>query len=125
MGNHDEYMFNCIDVTSSAPVQVVAEWTLQQLTDAHLDFLKSLAYIQVENGVTYVHASLKEPGSWAYVTKTEQAQKCMKAASTNLVFYGHVHIPMIFHEKPDDTVELIQLTRISGTKTSWLLKPPW
>lgn len=108
LGNHDEYMFNSIDVTSSAPVQMVAEWTIRQLSKEHLDFLKSLSYVIVENGVTYVHASAHQPNSWGYVTSVEQAKKCMTAASTNLVFYGHVHIPLVFHEKPDNTVELVQ-----------------
>lgn len=108
LGNHDEYMFNCIDVSSSPPVQMVAEWTIKQLSSAHLDFLKSLPYVHLDNGVTYVHATMNQPGSWGYVLKINQARKCMDAASTNLVFYGHVHIPMIFHEKPDNSIELIK-----------------
>lgn len=107
LGNHDEYMFNSIEVSSTAPVQIVAEWTIKQLSVAHLDFLKSLSYMQVANGVTYVHATMNEPGSWGYVVTIDQARKCMDAASTNLVFYGHVHIPMIFHETPDNSIELI------------------
>jgi len=108
LGNHDEYMFNSIDVTSSAPVQMVAEWTIGQLSKEHLDFLKSLSFAIVENGVTYVHASAHQPNSWGYVTSVEKAKKCMNAAATNLVFYGHVHIPMIFHEKPDNQIELLR-----------------
>lgn len=108
LGNHDEYMFNSIDVTSSAPVQTVAEWTIAQLDKTHIGFLQSLAYMEVQNGVTYVHASAYKPNMWGYVTTTEQARKCMNAAKTNLVFYGHVHIPMIFHEKPDNSIELIR-----------------
>lgn len=106
LGNHDEYMFNSIDVTSTAPVQQVAEWTIKQLSDDHLDFLKSLSYLMVDNGVSYVHASLRQPNTWPYVVKTDAAKKCLDAASTNLVFYGHVHIPMLFHEKQDNSIEL-------------------
>ncbi len=107
LGNHDEYMFNRFGDDSPAPIQEVAEWTIDQLSDSHMDFMKSLPYKQVENGVSYVHASMFDPGSWGYITTSEQAKKCMTASSTNLVFYGHVHIPMIFHEKPDDSIELI------------------
>lgn len=107
LGNHDEYMFNFIALDSTPPVQIVAEWTIKQLSAEHIDFLKSLSYTEVENGVTYVHASMHQPGSWGYVTSTERAKKCMDSSSTNLVFYGHVHIPMIFHEKPDNSVEMI------------------
>lgn len=106
LGNHDEYMFNSIDVSSTAPVQQVAEWTVEQLSPQHLEFLKSLPYILVENGVTYVHASLNDPNVWPYVVKPEAAKNCLRYASTNLVFYGHVHIPMLFHEKQDDTIDL-------------------
>jgi diadenosine tetraphosphatase ApaH/serine/threonine PP2A family protein phosphatase len=107
LGNHDEHTFNCIDINCLAPVQVVAEWTARQLSEAHLDFLKSLPYVLVDNGVSYVHATMSQPGSWGYITTIDQARQCMVAASTNLVFYGHVHIPMIFHERRDDSIELI------------------
>lgn len=107
LGNHDEYTFNCIDVTSTVPVQMVAEWTSKQLSESHLNFFKSLPYIHIENGVTYVHASIPDPGSWAYVKTTDQVRKCLAAASTNLIFSGHVHIPMMFHEKQDDSIEFI------------------
>lgn len=108
LGNHDEYMFNSIDVTSTAPVQQVAEWTIKQLSDEHLEYLKSLPYVHIENGVSYVHSTLYEPNSWAYITRPEQALKCMNASTTNVVFYGHVHVPMIFHEKPDSSIEVIE-----------------
>ncbi|HEY5604433.1 MAG TPA: metallophosphoesterase family protein [Gammaproteobacteria bacterium] len=108
LGNHDEYVFNSIGSTSSAAVQSVAKWTIEQLDKPHIRFLRSLDYMAVENGVTYVHASAYEPNTWAYVTSIDQARKCMNAARTNLVFYGHVHVPMIFHEKPDNTIELIR-----------------
>ena len=107
LGNHDEYMFNSIDISSTAPVQEVAEWTIKQLSNEHLDFLKSLPYLLVDNGVTYVHASLYQPNIWPYIVKEESAKKCLNAASTSLVFYGHVHIPMLFHEKQDNSVELM------------------
>ncbi len=107
LGNHDEYMFNSIDVASSAPVQQVAEWTIEQLSDTHLEFLKSLPYVLVENGVSYVHSSLHQPNGWGYVTRPEAAKKCLNAGSTSLVFYGHVHIPMLFHEKQDNSIDLV------------------
>jgi len=105
LGNHDESMFSHIESPNNPVVQKVAEWTEKQLSRQHLDFLKSLPYEHVENGVTYVHASKYNPGEWRYIMKPEDAQKCMKAASTNLVFYGHIHIPMYFHELADNTVD--------------------
>ncbi|MDH5444950.1 MAG: metallophosphoesterase family protein [Gammaproteobacteria bacterium] len=107
LGNHDEYMYNSIDVKSTAPVQEVAEWTVEQLSEQHIEFLKTLPYVLVENGVSYVHASLNNPGNWSYIIKPDSAKKCLDSASTNLVFYGHVHIPMLFHENQDNSVELI------------------
>ncbi|MDH5179949.1 MAG: metallophosphatase family protein [Gammaproteobacteria bacterium] len=107
LGNHDEYMFNFIGQESTGPVQMVAEWTVKQLSESHIDFLKSLTYVLVENGVTYVHASLYQPGSWFYITSAERAKKCLESAHTSLVFYGHVHIPLIFHEKADNDVVMI------------------
>ena len=107
LGNHDEYMFNCTDDSAIPPVKEVAEWTAKQLTEAHLDFLKSLSYVEVDNGVSYGHADLVYPSNWTYITRAIQALHCMDAAETNLVFYGHVHIPIIFHEKPDNSIELL------------------
>lgn len=107
LGNHDEYMFNFIDQDSTPPVQMVAEWTIKQLSEEHIEYLKSLAYTLVENGVSYVHSSLHQPNAWSYITNAEKAKKCLESSATNLVFYGHVHIPMLFHEQQDNTIALI------------------
>lgn len=108
LGNHDEYMFSFIDQDATPPVQMVAEWTIEQLQKEQLEFLKSLNYILTENGVSYVHSSLHQPNSWTYITTPERAKQCMNAAHTNLTFYGHVHMPMIFHEKTDNEIELVR-----------------
>lgn len=106
LGNHDEYMFNSIEVSSTAPVQQVAEWTIKQLSPEHIEFLKSLPYVIIENGVSYVHSSLRQPNTWPYITNPTEAKKCLGSSSTNLIFYGHVHIPMLFHEQKDNSIEL-------------------
>ncbi|UCH54274.1 MAG: metallophosphoesterase family protein [Pseudomonadota bacterium] len=97
-GNHDEALFR--DPGDHAPeaVRRVLAWTRAQLSEAQLKFLQDLPYVWREEGVTYAHASADQPMRWEYVRMPEQAERCLAAAGTPLVFIGHVHEPKIYYE---------------------------
>lgn len=107
IGNHDESMFMTIDTDMSPPINHAAEINRKQLDKKHLDYLKSLSYVHVENGVTYAHASASCPNDWAYLLTKDLVLPCMDAARTNLTFIGHVHIPKVFHETTSGKIEII------------------
>jgi len=107
LGNHDEYVIMDAQLPTSPVIKQSADWTRSQLRQEHLDFLGSLPYQVVENGVTYVHASAANPYEWDYLLDKAKVWHCMEAAETSLVFIGHVHIPAIFRETEAGPVELI------------------
>ncbi len=107
IGNHDESMFNLANDSSNPYISEAANLNRMQLSPEHIDFLKSLSYIHVENGVTYAHASTSYPGNWDYLINEELVVKCMDASETNVTFIGHVHIPVVYHEFPDGRIEKI------------------
>jgi diadenosine tetraphosphatase ApaH/serine/threonine PP2A family protein phosphatase len=97
LGNNDAYIVTPGLGEAPRPlIREAAEWTRRQLKPAHLDYLGSLPYLQVKDGVTYVHASVRQPGDWPYVLEPAQARDCLAAAVTDVVFIGHVHIPGMF-----------------------------
>ena len=108
LGNHDEYhILDGIERNLSPTIRQATEWTRAQLKPRHLDYLRSLPYVHVERGVTYVHASAAAPQEWEYLFEPDQVMKCLRAADTGLVFIGHVHIPGLFHQLGDDRVEAL------------------
>ena len=97
LGNNDEYVVAPgLGEVPSELVRYSAEWTRRQLTPAQLDYLGSLTYLHVHEGVTYTHASVHDANRWPYVLEPAQARACLKAAVTDIVFIGHVHIPYVF-----------------------------
>jgi diadenosine tetraphosphatase ApaH/serine/threonine PP2A family protein phosphatase len=107
LGNHDEHMIVERDMWTSPQVKQAVDWTRKQLRRAHLDFLGALPYQQIDRGVTYVHASAARPYEWDYLLDADQVWECMQAAETSLVFIGHVHIPAVYREIRNESVELV------------------
>lgn len=107
IGNHDESMFNLANDSHNPYINEAAQLNRTQLSAGHIDFLKSLPYVHVENGVTYAHASSSRPGDWDYLINEELVRKCMDASKTNITFIGHVHIPVVYHEFPDGRIDEI------------------
>ncbi|HCU54377.1 MAG TPA: metallophosphatase family protein [Gammaproteobacteria bacterium] len=97
IGNNDEYVVAPgLGEFPNEWIRQSAEWTRRQLCKAHFDWLGSLTYLHVEDGVTYTHASAHDSNRWPYVTDVSQARACLKVAITDVVFIGHVHIPYVF-----------------------------
>jgi diadenosine tetraphosphatase ApaH/serine/threonine PP2A family protein phosphatase len=103
LGNNDEYVVApALMEFPSRAVRESVEWTRRHLSSEQIEFLDSLKYIRVEDGVTYVHASAHNPNEWPYILKPSQARACLASAVTDLVFVGHVHIPFLFEKTADD-----------------------
>jgi diadenosine tetraphosphatase ApaH/serine/threonine PP2A family protein phosphatase len=97
-GNHDEALFRDPGDNAPSAVREALAWTRAQLSAAQRRFLQDLPYVLREGAVTYVHASADQPTHWEYVRMPEQAERCLAAAGTPLVFIGHVHEPKVFYE---------------------------
>lgn len=69
-------------------------WTAEQLSAESLNFLKNLPLVEGLKGITLVHASLKHPEFFDYITTVATAQNSFEMLKTPVCFYGHTHVPL-------------------------------
>ncbi|WP_069803516.1 metallophosphoesterase family protein [Thermogemmatispora onikobensis] len=97
-GNHDWAAVNKIDLDDfSAAARISAEWTAQQLTEEHREFLANLPERLDIGDVTLVHGSPYGP-LWEYLTSEVLAERSFQHFSSRFCFVGHTHIPVIFQQ---------------------------
>src|SRR5258706_5852393 len=99
-GNHDWAAVGKIDLEDfSAAARISAEWTAEQLTPEHRDFLANLPERLDMEDVTLVHGSPFGP-LWEYLTSEVLAERSFLYFSNHYCFVGHTHVPVIF-QQPD------------------------
>jgi len=99
-GNHDWAAVGKIDLEDfSEAARISAEWTAQQLTEEHREFLTNLPErLEIED-CTLVHGSPYGP-LWEYLTSEVLAERSFQYFATRFCFVGHTHVPIIF-QQPD------------------------
>jgi diadenosine tetraphosphatase ApaH/serine/threonine PP2A family protein phosphatase len=99
-GNHDWAAVGKIDLEDfSEAARISAEWTAQQLTEEHRDFLTNLPERLEIDDCTLVHGSPYGP-LWEYLTSEVLAERSFQYFATRFCFVGHTHVPIIF-QQPD------------------------
>lgn len=99
-GNHDWAAVGKIDLADfSAAARISAEWTAEQLTEEHREFLANLPERLEIGDCTLVHGSPYGP-LWEYLTSEVLAERSFQHFSTRYCFVGHTHVPVIF-QQPD------------------------
>ncbi len=99
-GNHDWAAVGKIDLEDfSTHARISAEWTAEQLTPEHREFLANLPERLLKGEVTLVHGSPFGP-LWEYLTSEVLAERSFQYFNTRYCFVGHTHVPVIFHQ-PD------------------------
>ncbi len=103
-GNHDWAAVGKIDLEDfSSAARTSAEWTAEQLTEEHRDFLTNLPErIQLKD-CTLVHGSPYGP-LWEYLTSEVLAERSFQYFSSRYCFVGHTHVPVIF-QQPDTVAQ--------------------
>ncbi len=97
LGNHDQ----CVATDTIAPdmnplAQAGIAYSLSRLAREDRAWLAALPFVLTVGEVTLVHASLREPGEWHYVTDPHSARDSMRRQATDFCFYGHTHVPQMF-----------------------------
>lgn len=112
-GNHDEQACEVTDLSYFNPLAARAiQWTRDQLSDEHKDWLKALKFSRLVRNFTIVHSTLDSPASWGYVLSDLDASASFSYQHTQLCFYGHTHVPRAFvrdtrvHEVAPDVITL-------------------
>ena len=134
VGNHDWAAIGRTPIVEFNPAAMEsAEWTQEALTDENRAYLEGLPEIVVDNEVTLVHGSLRNP-VWEYITSTAVAAGTFALQETPICFHGHTHVPVIIADLEEDEAsnpysEVPQVTvpsagqRTSVTGSRFLVNP--
>jgi diadenosine tetraphosphatase ApaH/serine/threonine PP2A family protein phosphatase len=98
MGNHDEAIFTDHSNRMNSSAWEAIQWTRNQLSANHIEFLKNLPLIHKDEDICYVHASAANPQNWNYVDGGMAAWHCAEAAETIYTFLGHVHEATVYYQ---------------------------
>jgi diadenosine tetraphosphatase ApaH/serine/threonine PP2A family protein phosphatase len=100
-GNHDWAAVGKIDLEDfSAAARISAEWTSEQLTEGHREFLTNLPERVEIDECTLVHGSPYGP-LWEYLTSEALAERSFQYFSSRYCLVGHTHVPVIFQQTDD------------------------
>jgi len=98
-GNHDHYCGYNDDLSGFHPMAAAAvDWTRQQLSEDQREYLRNLPFSRMVETFTIVHSTLDAPENWGYVFDKFDAEANFNYQSTNLCFFGHTHVPIIFEK---------------------------
>ena len=113
-GNHDWAAVGKIDLEDfSAVARTSAQWTAEQLTEEHREFLKNLPERIHLKECTLVHGSPYGP-LWEYLTSEVLAERSFQYFTSRYCFVGHTHVPVIFQQP--DTVAQTPTVPLTGTE---------
>lgn len=73
------------------------EWTYNELTQEHRDYLQTLPFTAKKEDLLFVHASPQSPEQWDYIFTREEAIYAFQFFTEKICFIGHTHIPGIFN----------------------------
>jgi len=97
-GNHDWAAVGKLDLEDfSAAARISAEWTAQELTEEHSEFLRNLPERLEIGECTLVHGSPYGP-LWEYLTSEVLAERSFQYFSSRFCLVGHTHVPVIFQQ---------------------------
>lgn len=101
-GNHDLAACGRMGVEEFNPVAAdAALWTKGALNDSERATLERLPLTLIEEQVTLVHGSLREP-EWEYLLDHDAASAQFALQTTDVSIVGHSHLQFICIEQPGD-----------------------
>ena len=99
MGNHDEAAIHLEKTEYFNPfARIAAEWTNQELTPEHAEFIQKLPFKLEMHNMLFVHSSPFEPEEWHYILSSADAQFNFAYFTQPLCLIGHSHVPGIYCE---------------------------
>jgi diadenosine tetraphosphatase ApaH/serine/threonine PP2A family protein phosphatase len=97
VGNHDRA---CTDPSVldwfNNDAAAAVRWTVAQLDEDRLGWLRNLSEREDRPDVVLVHGSLRDP-IYEYILDAETAMESLRLAGDRLCFHGHTHVPGVFH----------------------------
>jgi len=116
-GNHDEACCGSTDTRFFNDIAREAVlWTTKTLKKSDISFLKALELIYCDGKLTIVHGTLQSPEEFHYMLDSYTAEKTFSLMETQICFVGHTHVPGVFTQKSDKTIEYQTLDKIKIEK---------
>jgi diadenosine tetraphosphatase ApaH/serine/threonine PP2A family protein phosphatase len=116
-GNHDWAAVGKIDLDDfSEAARISAEWTAEQLTEEHREFLANLPERLEIGDCTLVHGSPYGP-LWEYLTSEVLAERSFQYFNSRFCLVGHTHVPIIF-QQPDNAANAPTIPLEAGEQSA-------
>ena len=103
-GNHDEIIGR--GIVPCSKINMLARdamlWSISRLSVDEKDWLVSNPFkvVEKELDLTVVHSCLIAPERWIYILDAEDASVYLAMQETQLCFFGHTHVPVIYENIP-------------------------
>lgn len=92
LGNHDAIAIGLLDFTVfNEDAQRSARWTLKQLGEPEVSFLKEMSLMLEGEDLFFSHATLSDPAAFGYIDSAEEAAPEFAARQERAIFVGHTH----------------------------------
>ena len=117
-GNHDRV---CSGLDSgdyfNRYAREAASWTLDRLTERNLEFLRSFPEgpIEISSDAAICHGSSFDED--AYIFSVYDAQQAFESLSTQVIFFGHTHVPTLFSRRSENGERTLRARLLSGRRT--------
>ncbi|MCX5681095.1 MAG: metallophosphoesterase family protein [Candidatus Omnitrophica bacterium] len=112
-GNHDWAVAGKIVTDNfSSHARSAVEWTCTHINPCDKEFLESLDLVYRNNEFIVVHGTLDCPQEFDYLRSRDQAIRSFAVMNRRICFIGHSHVPGIFDEKEDGSLEVSKSYKI-------------
>ncbi len=100
MGNHD-FAVNDKPIIEkfNFHARLAIEWTIKQLSIENKEYLSKLPYNHIEEDMTFVHATPRNPEGWGYILNIDDALDAFNYFGTKVCFIGHTHHPIVVTDR--------------------------
>ena len=96
MGNHDYAVVDAVLVEKfNFHARLAIEWTITHLTSHEKRYISGLQHTHEEDGITFVHATPRNPELWGYIMNIDDAMDAFNYFKGQICFIGHTHYPII------------------------------
>ncbi len=97
MGNVDHYLFHEIPEGSPQPLRELFDWCREQITDDHIDYLRTLVPTHAEGEwLLCCHGSPQSFDDWIVAsTPDEELEAFVEGTEAPMIAGGHTHQPML------------------------------
>jgi putative phosphoesterase len=101
LGNHDAALTGLTPIYAfNSYARSAIEWTKRVISDANLEYLKSLPLTYIDERFLLVHATPINPAGWDYIHSDADAKVHFSAMTeAKTAFIGHSHLPVCYENK--------------------------